>query len=37
MFYALANMADAKDLVVIERTDGAISSKVTVHLHGKII
>ena len=28
-------MADGKDLIVLEWTDGGVSSKVTVHLHGK--
>ena len=37
LFSILATMADGKDLVVIERTVGDVSSKVTVHLHGKIM
>ena len=37
LFSILATMADGKDLVVIERTVGDVSSKVTVHLHGKIV
>ena len=28
-------MADDKDLVVLERQDGGVSSKLTVHCHGE--
>ena len=36
MFCFLAIMAEAKDLVILSREDGDSSSKLTVHLHGKI-